>query len=372
MLQPTKVRRSSSRRVVSLALVVLGLAAIWSVAWWIIAGKAEELITAALVREADRGRALTCRKRSIAGYPFRLDFVCEDAKLEVRAGRTYFLTSPHVVAMAQVYRPRHIILAAASPLQVDWMGGGEGEPEDRHQALLTFDTLGASVVRGADGPERLSVEAHNLAAALTRQAQRSSMFARADLELHIRQSPNARPPGSYDIAGKLTALEVPILDAILKRGASLTLEGQGAITRIDALRQGSRSERAKAWQTAGGALHLEFLKAERSGMRLEARGDLELDAEGFISGNLPTKVAGAAELGKTLKDVGLAPEKTASLLRAGLLLVGKQADIDGKPAIEVDVTLAKGKIRAGPLPLGKAPRLFRPAGEPSHDESNLF
>ena len=71
-------------------------------------------------------------------------------------------------------------------------------------------------------------------------------------------------------------------------------------------------------------------------------------------------ISGVKELSDTIKRSGLAPANVANFLGVGLAIAGKPGNIDGKPAVEVPITLAKGKVGVGGIALVAVPRLFQP------------
>ena len=69
-------RRGRWPIVLPFALVVV-LAALWSGAWFYIAGQAEDAVAAWRTREARAGRVYGCGTQTIAGFPFRIEVHCE-------------------------------------------------------------------------------------------------------------------------------------------------------------------------------------------------------------------------------------------------------------------------------------------------------
>ncbi len=60
------------------------LAAGWSVFWFVAAGKVDQSVDEWRAREAAAGRVYECGKRSVAGFPFRLEVTCDDASVTLR------------------------------------------------------------------------------------------------------------------------------------------------------------------------------------------------------------------------------------------------------------------------------------------------
>ena len=67
-----------------IAPVLLVIAAIiWSAFWFYAASQVDVQADAWRAREAKSGRVFDCAKRSVAGYPFRLEIHCDDASVSL-------------------------------------------------------------------------------------------------------------------------------------------------------------------------------------------------------------------------------------------------------------------------------------------------
>jgi hypothetical protein len=166
-------------------LAVLGLAA--SAFWLYASTRTRAEIDSWLAREAALGRDWSCAKRDVGGYPFRIVFTCDGAAFQGTAeGRAVAGSLGKVVALAQVYSPKLLIVEADGPLS---LSSGDGA---RLQA--TWSSLRASL-RGEPGVglQRLSVEGDGLAVTLAAPLLPEMTGTAAVAELHIRRR---RCPGS--------------------------------------------------------------------------------------------------------------------------------------------------------------------------------
>src|SRR6059058_4020559 len=69
-----------------IAPVLLLIAAIaWSAFWFYAASQVDVQADAWREREAKSGRVYDCARRSVAGYPFRLEIRCDDASVSLHA-----------------------------------------------------------------------------------------------------------------------------------------------------------------------------------------------------------------------------------------------------------------------------------------------
>jgi len=107
-------------------------------------------------------------------------------------------------------------------------------------------------------------------------------------------------------------------------------------------------------------LDMERFKRDIDSEATRARVQEDLN-EGRANGkDLTVKISGVKELSDTIKRSGLAPANLANFLGVGLAIAGKPGNIDGKPAVEVPITLSKGKVGVGGIALVAVPRLFQP------------
>ncbi len=120
-------------------LVVAAIA--WSGFWFYAASEVGVRADAWRAQEAKAGRVYDCGKRSVAGYPFRLEVRCDDASVALvsqTAGAAAPFTARlgEILVVAQIYQPDRLIaefkapasLAEARPAAV-----AEGELDARPQ-----------------------------------------------------------------------------------------------------------------------------------------------------------------------------------------------------------------------------------------------
>ncbi len=63
---------------------------------------------------------LACARESWGGFPFRFEFQCETAKLQVsHDNETYSVQTTKFLAIAQAYNPLHVIVLVDGPTSID-------------------------------------------------------------------------------------------------------------------------------------------------------------------------------------------------------------------------------------------------------------
>src|SRR5215468_12557642 len=104
-----------------IAPVLLLIAAIgWSAFWFFAASQVDVQADAWRAREAKSGRIYDCAKRSVAGFPFRLEISCDSPSIKLnaqtaQASSQFTARLGEILVVAQVYDPRHVIAEFAPP-----------------------------------------------------------------------------------------------------------------------------------------------------------------------------------------------------------------------------------------------------------------
>ena len=93
---------------------------VWCGYWFIAFSDAKELIQAKRLDFAGKGMELACAHESWGGFPFRFEFQCDIASLQLTHGdETYKIQSTKILAVAQAYNPLHVILLVDGPTSID-------------------------------------------------------------------------------------------------------------------------------------------------------------------------------------------------------------------------------------------------------------
>src|SRR5262245_56143523 len=74
-------RRSARWRIFVAPVMLLVVATAWSAFWFYAASRVDVAADAWRAQEAKSGRLYDCGKRSVAGFPFRLEVRCDDASV---------------------------------------------------------------------------------------------------------------------------------------------------------------------------------------------------------------------------------------------------------------------------------------------------
>ena len=144
-MTPAPRRRPLWRLFIMPALLVVAAVA-WSGFWFYAASEVGVRADAWRAQEAKAGRVYDCGKRSVAGFPFRLEVRCDDASVSLvsqTAGAQAPFTARlgEILVVAQIYDPKLLIAEFKAPatiadrgqppsMKVNWSHG----PQQRGRA----------------------------------------------------------------------------------------------------------------------------------------------------------------------------------------------------------------------------------------------
>ena len=123
-------RRRPLWRLFIMPVLLLIAAAAWSAFWFYAASQVEVTADAWRAREAKSGRVYDCAKRSVAGFPFRLEVRCDGASVSLQsqtAGQAATqapITAKlgEILVVAQVYDPKLLIAEFTAPATISDRG----------------------------------------------------------------------------------------------------------------------------------------------------------------------------------------------------------------------------------------------------------
>ncbi|MXQ11312.1 DUF2125 domain-containing protein [Microvirga makkahensis] len=317
-------------------VLLLLVAIAWSVAWFVIRNRTAEALDAWLAAEARDGRQWTCPDRTIAGYPFRVEIVCNALELKQGAVTASF---GRTEAIAQVYQPRLVIAEIGGPLRVT---DGQVTVQGR------WDLLQASIHASRTGLQRLSIAASAPAFTVTGLLPQEIATSGQHLELHLRPNPTRASDQAYDAALSVTKATIPMLDALIGGTEPTDLDADVTATQTAGFRGRPLAEELERWRSAGGMLDVRMLSVTKGPRRLEAKGTLALDEEHRPAGRLSMAAAGLDGLiGK------ITGSRTGGALLGALLGQNPRANDKGTGQPQLSplppLTLDNGFLALGPF-----------------------
>jgi hypothetical protein len=348
------------------------LAAAWCGVWFFAASRAESELANWRAREAQRGRVYACADQAVGGFPFRIEVRCAEPSADFRRLQSVGLKAKSALAAVQIYQPTLLIGEISGPLTVSQEGGGP---------LASVDwQLAQTSVRGLTSPpERISAVFDKIS--ITRldggTAQRA---ATADhLELHIRQAPRlAQDPPAVDLAVRIDGGLVPPVPQLASTAMSADI---AAVLRgLDDFSPKPMAQRLRELQAAGGRLEIRQARIQQGDIVATGQGTLALTAAGRLDGEILLTVAGLEQLVTSLgldQAVGrqtqsaanrlvpglnldrlLGPRGNAAIAAAGVAMLGRPAELEGRKAVTLPLRFTDGATFLGPLPVGQMQPLF--------------
>lgn len=364
---------SRRRRWPLILLAALVLAGLWTAFWYYAAGVAERTVEGWQAREAQAGRVYSCATQAIGGFPFRFQFRCDDAHIALNSNQPPVAArTGALVFSASLWQPTTLTgefvgpLAVAAP--IDLMGRWRHAQTELHGLPIS--------------PERIVFDLDE--PAFGRQSGGASLFKAAHFTLD-----------GHIISG--SAQDHPVIEAVLKAVAATApgLHPAAAVpvdADVTAVLRGLDDFSPQPWparfrtlQAAGGRIEIVNARVQQGQTIAIANGVLGLSPTGRLDGQLNLTVANLAQLlpalgiDRMLAERsgpaqlegaigaldrmmpglgGLARQNAGPALVVGLSMMGKPAELEGKPAVALPLRFADGAVFLGPLAVGSVPPLF--------------
>ncbi len=379
---------------VFIAPCLLLLAALgWSAFWLYAASQVDRSVESWRAREAASGRVYDCGRRSVAGFPFRLEVRCSEASValasQVATQTPLTAKLADILVVAQVYDPRLLIAEFDGPA----VFAGRGEPPSM---LAHWRTARSSIVGLPGIPQRVALVFDDPALDRVNGAAQTPLARARHAELHARlvAAPASGPP--------LIETDLVLAGASVQDVHPLLAETFDAEVR--ALLSGLQDLAPKPWparlreiQAAGGRIEFSKARIAQGEMIAAATGSLGLTAAGNLDGELQMIVAGLDKivpllgidrmleqgvpqatldrvipgvraqdvnglmgaLDRAIPGLGKVVRQNANVgVAAGINALGKEAVLEGRVARAFPLRFADGAVLLGPLQIARSPPLF--------------
>jgi len=392
-MTPAPRRRPLWRLFIMPALVVVAAIA-WSGFWFYAASEVGVRADAWAAQEAQAGRVYQCGKRSVAGYPFRLEVRCDDASVSLvsqTAGAPSLFTARlgEILVVAQIYDPKRLIAEFKAPATIS----DRGQPP----SLNVNWTVGRSSVVGLPAvPERVSIEFDNPSINRVNGPVQTPLARASHVELHGRLAEGS-------------TIADPVIETVLQIAGGSVQElhpllaapfGADVQTRLSGLKDFSPKpwpDRFREMQAAGGKVEIVRSRIQQGDLIAVAAGTLGLNANGRIDGELQMTVTGIEKvipalgidkmleqgvpqatldrvapgvkskdltnlfsaLDRAIPGLGKAVQQNANVgVAAGINSLGTEAELEGKKARAFPLRFVDGAVFLGPLRVALIPPLF--------------
>ncbi|MDB5479220.1 MAG: hypothetical protein JWO83_273 [Caulobacteraceae bacterium] len=346
MTQPDQRKPLASPRPRRLGLyapfvLLLALAAAWSVGWFWLRGEVFRRMDEAARSWEDSSYRVDWSDRAIYGFPFRLDLEVKGARLREQSG--WGLAAPRLEAEAFVFAPDHWILVAPDGVVLHRRLGGP--------VAIGARVLRASVSDADASPPRISVEGLGLTFGTPAGAKPFGLASAQEFHLHTRAGPHDQGAAYVEI-DKAVPMGAGLLSDIAA-GSPVTMIGDGLFTQAGAPAGRGFGGLLRGWSEAGGTLTVRRLSIQAGAASLDSRsGTLAVGPDGRLAGSLEVRVTGVPRvLGALVADAHLAPE----VAKAARAVLAARALRD---TATITIDFQAGQTTLGPVAIGPSPRMF--------------
>ena len=390
-------RRRPLWRLFIMPVLLLIAAAAWSAFWFFAASEVEVRADAWRAQEAKSGRVYDCARRSVAGFPFRLEVRCDGASVSlvsqtaVQAATQTPITAKlgEILVVAQIYDPKLLIAEFTAPATIS----GSGQ---QASMLVNWSKARSSVVGLPAIPQRAPIVFDDPAIDRVNGSAQTPLARAKHVELHGRLaegSPSDRPAIEtvLQIAqGSVQELH-PLLAAPFDADVRTTLSG------LKDFSPKPWPERFREIQAAGGHVEIVQSRIQQGDLIAVAAGTLGLSASGRLDGELQMTVAGIEKvipalgiekmleegvpqatldrvapgvktqdvnnlfgaLDRAIPGLGRVVKQNANVgVTAGVNALGKEAVLEGKKARAFPLRFVDGAVYLGPIKVGQTPPLY--------------
>jgi hypothetical protein len=389
-------RRRPLWRLFIMPVLLLVAAVAWSAFWFIAASQVDVKADAWRAQEAKSGRVYECARRSVAGFPFRLEVRCDGASVSLmsqtaeQAATQAPITAKlgEILVVAQVYDPKLLIAEFTAPATIS----------DHGQSAMTVNWSKArsSVVGLPAVPERASIVFDDPSIERSNGSAQLSVASARHVEMHGRLAEGS-------------VLDHPAIETVLQIvGGSVQglhpLLAQPFDADIRTMLSGLKDFSPKPWpqrlrevQAAGGHVEIVQSRIQQGDLVAVAAGTLGLTANGRLDGELQMTVAGIEKvipalgiekmleegvpqatldrvapgvktqdvnnllgaLDRMIPGLGKVVKQNANVgVAAGINALGKEAVLEGKRARAFPLRFVDGAVFLGPLKVGQVPALY--------------
>jgi hypothetical protein len=381
-----------------IAPVLLLIAAVaWSAFWFYAASQVDVKADAWRAHEAQSGRIYDCARRSVAGYPFRLEVRCDGASVSLvsqTAGQAA-AQSPvtaelgQILVVAQVYDPKLLIAEFTAPATISDRGG-------QPSMAVTWSKARASVVGLPAIPQRASIVFDDAEINRFNGSVQAPLARAKHIELHGRfaEASTADHPAIETVFriehGSLAEVH-PLLTEPFDAEVQTMLSG------LKDLSPKPWPERFREIQAAGGHAEIVQSRIQQGDLIAIATGSLGLSAQGRLDGELQMTVTGLEKvipalgiekmldegvpqatldrvapgvktqdvnnllgaLDRAIPGLGRVVKQNANVgVAAGISALGKEAMLEGKKARSFPLRFVDGTVFLGPLKVAQIPPLY--------------
>ena len=390
-------RRRRLWRLFIMPVLLLIAAAAWSAFWFFTASEVEVRADAWRAQEAKSGRVYDCARRSVAGFPFRLEVRCDGASVSLSSqtaeqAATQAMVSAklrEILVVAQIYDPKLLIAEFTAPATISGSGL-------QGSMLANWSKARSSVVGLPDVPQRASIVFDDPAIDRVSGSVQTPLARAKHIELHGRLAEGSQA-------------DRPVIETVLQIAQGSVQELHPLLAApfdadVRAMLSGLKDLAPKPWperfreiQAAGGRVEIVQSRIQQGDLIAVAAGTLGLSAGGRLDGELQMTVAGIEKvipalgiekmleegvpqatldrvapgvktqdvnnllgaLDRAIPGLGRVVKQNANVgVAAGINALGKEAVLEGRKARAFPLRFVDGAVFFGPMKVAQTPPLY--------------
>jgi hypothetical protein len=389
-------RRRPLWRLFIMPVLLLVAAAAWSAFWFYAASEVDGAADAWRAQEAKSGRVYDCARRSVAGFPFRLEVRCNGASVSLQSQTAGQVTTQasftakldEILVVAQVYDPKRVIAEFTAPATISDRGGPPS-------MMVNWSLARSSVVGLPAIPQRASIVFDDPSIDRINGSVQTPLARAKHVELHGRIADGSPSDHVIETVLQIAGGSVQEVHPLLAEPFDADVR-----TMLSGLKDFSPKpwpERFREIQAAGGHVEIVQSRIQQGDLVAVATGTLGLSAQGRLDGELQMTVAGIEKvipalglekmldegvpqatldrvapgvktqdvnnllgaLDRAIPGLGKVVKQNANVgVAAGINALGKEAVLEGKKARAFPLRFVDGTVFLGPLKVGQIPPLF--------------
>jgi hypothetical protein len=314
----------------------------WSLFWFVASRRAEGALATWIEHEAAAGRTWICPDRRVAGYPLEIEISCANPLFQAEILCRKFTGSLRGIRAATPLLRSDALIAELEPPFIAKTSDGAID------AVLQWGSLGLELVGRPDMLSRVSLLGEQITVQGTIGELEGVSGSASNVLAYVVSPPGAHD-FAYDFRLAVNDASIPVLDARFGLQPPVSATLGGAATQVNFANGGRFEDRLEHWRAAGGKIDLRAVRLTSGTSTLEAHGDLDLDSEHRIRGNLAAAITG---LEPVLQKLGVDP----GLIAAGSLvtnILGKrgQGETEGASGahLPLPISITDGWLSIGPI-----------------------
>ncbi|MGI9353275.1 MAG: DUF2125 domain-containing protein [Rhizobiaceae bacterium] len=323
------------KKTLFLFLIIILLGVIWAFSWQFVAGKVETALVEGKAKLEGQDKLFQCPNQEIGGFPFRISVTCDETSyFDNRKG--FYLEAGALRSAAQAYQPGKAIVELEGPAVMTFAHN------------QTFDvkwkSLRASLSAGISGIEKISTIGKNIS--LSPTDPNESTLNIQEIQIQARRIER----NSIDFATS-TRMVGSSKEDWPKFDAAVNVRLNDIYDRIS--HTPDLVQIAKSIGLEGQLNGLDYISHD--GGKISFSGPMQIDKQGYLSGKFNMTVSELQPLVRSLAKAFpdyqvefLQAESAISLLNSG----------NNSMELKLPVTVSKGRVNMGIVPIGNIPRLF--------------